>query len=130
MTRSADLREVGPADVRRLTDRFLSRVSESSRAAAEEELAALKLPEHFPLYDAMLADPEGNLWVRDYYWPREDEPQLWTVFSTRGTWLGSVVTPGGLNVTDISADHIVGVMSDDLGVETVWVHRLSKPSGF
>jgi len=130
MTRPADLHEVDPADVRLLTARFLSRVVERNRAAAAEELEALELPKHFPVYDALLADAEGNLWVRDFDWPRDDEPQLWTVFSPQGAWLGSVVTPGGLNLTDISADHIVGVVSDDLGVETVRVHRISKPSGF
>jgi hypothetical protein len=118
-----------PADRQGLIDRALPRFTAASRASIQEELEAVELPEHFPAYDALIVDVEGNLWARDHLWPREG-PATWSVFNPAGAWLGTVETPAGVAVTDIGDSMLVGYLEDESGVEHVVAYRLIKPPGF
>ena len=53
---------------------------------------------------------------------------IWSVFDSRGVWLGDVPTPGQLRITEIHSHAVVGVWRDDLDVQTVRVYELRKPS--
>jgi hypothetical protein len=48
------------------------------------------------------------------------------VLAPDGAWLGSVVTPRGLTVWQVTRDRIVGVWRDPNGIEEVRVHRLRR----
>lgn len=67
-----------------------------------------------------------NLWVQDYPSPGAATVP-WTVFDPRGVMLGQVALPAGFRATDIGADYVLGVWTDELGVERVRVYSLRKP---
>ena len=86
----------------------------------------LPLPEFVPSVERLLGDADGNLWARHYRLPWEPA-QEWDVLAPGGDWLGTVSTPSGLNVEQIGTDFVLGIHRDDLGIERVRMHRLSKP---
>ena len=83
--------------------------------------------EAFPAFSRVLSDAAGNLWVREYDFPREGRPApLWTVFDPDGRVLGFMETPKGLGVVQIGEDYILGHYRDELDVEYVQVWPLER----
>jgi hypothetical protein len=74
----------------------------------------------------LILDADRNLWVRAYRPPADAVPDRYDAFDSAGVWLGSVTMPDGLEVLSIATDHVIGLLRDDLGVESVAVHRLAK----
>ena len=92
-----------------------------------QALESTPLAETFPAFSAILADAAGNLWVREYDFPREERPApLWTVFDPEGRVLGFVETPTGLRITQIGEDYILGHVEDELGVESIQLWPLER----
>ena len=50
------------------------------------------------------------------------------MFTADGRYGGSVEVPDGLAVTQITRAAVVGIRRDELGVETVHVHRVNRRS--
>jgi hypothetical protein len=71
-------------------------------------------------------DDDGNLWVVEYFLPRETRNAR-TVFSQDGVWLGSVVLPPAFAPAHIGSDFILGTWRDSLDVEQVQLYDLIKP---
>ena len=87
----------------------------------------MEIPTHRPAFDRLLADDDGNLWARRFVAdPLSREPPSWDVFDSAGTWLGVVASPRGMVVTAIRDGLVAGVYRDDVGVEHVALHRLTK----
>ena len=96
------------------------------RAAAEEA----PLVESYPAFRAILSDPLGHLWVREYDLPGADRPApIWTVFDADGHALGFVETPTGLSLLEIGEDYLLGHTTDELGIERVQVWELARDGG-
>ena len=93
-----------------------------------EELPA---PAARPAYADMLVDPAGAVWLELYRGRSEqDRPQAWLVLDADGTWLGTVDAPDGFAVMDITMDAVLGVWTDELGVEHPQVLTLARtPTG-
>ena len=89
-------------------------------------LDALPLPESFPAISAIEVDLLGNLWVREYNLPGQEDRALWTVFDPEGLVQGFVATPPGLVIYEIGEDYILGKVEDDLGVEYVQLWGLER----
>lgn len=120
-------RSVRPEDLERWRRGLLERASERSRPAVERVVRDAPVPATMPAYSAFRVDAEGNLWVRVYAPP--GEPAVtWRVFDPRGRWLGEVDLPEGLDVTEIGADYLLGIVRDELDVEYVRLYRIEKPS--
>jgi hypothetical protein len=83
------------------------------------------MPEQFPAYTDLRVDPEGNLWVQRFLRPGDDR-NLWTVFAADGAMLGDIEIPTDLEITEIGADYVLGVSTDEMDVERVRLHRLLK----
>lgn len=84
----------------------------------------------YPAFAQILSDRAGYLWVREYRVPGDgDGPIVWTVFDPEGRVQGLVETPTGLNVFEIGADYLLGLVEDELGVEYVQVWGLSRNAG-
>ena len=84
----------------------------------------------FPAFSTILSDAAGNLWVREYDFPREERPApLWTVFDPEGRVLGFIETPEGLRIGQIGEDYILGHIQDELEVEYVQVWPLERSGG-
>jgi hypothetical protein len=82
-------------------------------------------PAFRPSYDRLLLDRGGNLWVRHYSLAPQEDAE-WTVFDPDGRWLGVVGMPAELTVKEIGLDYVLGVWTDELGVECVQLHVLTK----
>lgn len=84
------------------------------------------IPSTRPAFSGIMVDALGHVWVAEYV-AANAPPRKWLVFSPEGALLGLVEVPAGLRVTEIGADHIVGVSHDDLGVERIHRHALRRP---
>ena len=80
----------------------------------------------YPAFDRLLADSDGNLWVRAYPAP-EAESHSWSVFDPDGRWLGDVQLRGGLEVYEIGHDHLLARWRDEFDVDHVRMYRVEKP---
>ena len=97
---------------------------------ARKSFESTPLAETFPVFSMVLSDAAGNLWVREYDFPREERPApLWTVFDPDGRVLGFVETPNGLRIGQIGEDYILGHYQDELDVEHVQVWPLERSGG-
>jgi hypothetical protein len=112
-------------DIDRYREERLARFDEPDRATEERRLRDMPMPEQFPAYTDLRVDPEGNLWVQRFLRPGDDR-NLWTVFAADGAMLGDIEIPTDLEITEIGADYVLGVSTDEMDVERVRLHRLLK----
>lgn len=75
-----------------------------------------------PLYTQLQIDTGGRIWAK-----RVDS-NTWSLFEPSGHWLGDVEMPDGLVVQFIDDEYVVGMKRNSLGVETVVLHRIIRPS--
>ena len=89
-----------------------------------EELPA---PAARPAYADILVDPSGAVWLELHRGRSEQgRPQAWLVLDADGTWLGTVEAPDDFAVMDITMDAVLGVWTDELGVEHPQVLTLAR----
>ena len=93
----------------------------------EEELSA---PATRPAYANILVDPSGAIWLLRYRGrSEENQPEVWLIMDSLGTWLGSVAFPRGFSLMDVHIDVVLGVLTDDSDVEHPQVLRLNRAGG-
>ena len=97
----------------------------AQRPNYERWLAAVPYPEYKPALQAMAADRNGHLWVKEWQ-ESGTESERWIVFGAEGGLLAEVDVPRGLRLTDIGEDYTVAVWSSELDVESVRVYSLLK----
>lgn len=78
----------------------------------------LPFPTHFPVYDRLVIDGRGYLWVAPYPRPGE-RADPWMVFDGSGELVGEVSMPDDVVVLDIGVDYVLGLHLDDFDVEYV-----------
>lgn len=89
--------------------------------------ASMPIVEQYPAFLNLLTDPLDHLWVREARLPGIDLPApLWTVFDPEGRALGFIETPDGLTVYEIGADYLLGLATDEMGVESVQLWELER----
>ncbi|HET7602332.1 MAG TPA: hypothetical protein VFK36_04895 [Gemmatimonadales bacterium] len=71
-------------------------------------LDSAPFPSSMPVFERVLADEVGNLWVEEYS-IRGGQPRHWSVFNDSGRWLGDVSTPAGFDPQYITGDALYGV---------------------
>jgi hypothetical protein len=94
-------------------------------AAAYREMP---IPEYAPVFELLLLDDLGSLWVRRFSHPGADV-ERWDVFGPDGRWLGPLSFPAGFRPTQIGADFVLGRWQDDLEVEYVLRYELQRRGG-
>ncbi|MEZ4425009.1 MAG: hypothetical protein R3E98_16560 [Gemmatimonadota bacterium] len=82
-------------------------------------------PERRPLFERLVVDPGGALWVGVHQVQRRGG-RTWTVFDPTGLWLGDVTAPEGFEIEQIGDDAVLGIWKDDLDVSWVQVRRLDR----
>ena len=80
---------------------------------------------HLPMFDRVVGDDLGYLWVRDYDMPGE-ETVRWTVFDSRGALMTRLTTSDRLRIWEIGRDYILASQTDDLGIHSVVVLSLDR----
>ncbi len=122
---------VTPAMIRRDKARRLEQEEQAHLEESNVEprvrrmIAELPYPPLLPPYGSTVLDSELNLWVEGFR-VAGDGPYDWSVFDSRGIWLGRVTVPEGLEVFEIGSDYILGRTVDHVGVERVEVYRVVK----
>jgi hypothetical protein len=108
---------------------FLDYIGKESGMEAVSRMApmldAAVYAEEVPFFGEVLLDPGGYLWVQDYSTPFFLN-RTWSVFDPSGQWLGEVLMPLGLKVTDIGEDNVVGVAMDEVGVQYLRSFHLDR----
>ncbi len=101
-------------------------VPEERRPAARRALAELQLPDSLPAHGPIQVDRLGVVWVAPYRATGLPElHQPWVALQPTGEVV-SVMLPDGFRPFDIGRDHLLGVATDTLGVETVVRYRLRR----
>ena len=96
----------------------------SARAGLRARYDDQPRPPTRPAYGQFLTDPDRNLWVEGF--SIEGSATDWAVFTGEGSWLGTVTFPDGFRPFHILDDEVLGVWRDELEVEFVRVHALSR----
>ena len=121
---------VGREDADLLLEALAQRFSVDTRAGERllEEYRSLPLPKLMPSIHSLAVDPLGFLWSEDFRRPGDALP-VWTVFDPEGRGVGKVALPAGVKVLDVGIDHVLGLLKDETGRETVHRFRLNRPRG-
>jgi hypothetical protein len=87
-----------------------------------------------PAFSQFIVDRSGRLWVREAHWQDAIAagslvdlpavPSVWSVFDSRGRWLGDVNMPTGFLPFEIGTDYVTGILRAD-GVNHVAIYDLS-----
>lgn len=125
-------------DDRRAPDEALELVREAPLDAFYERLMEdAAVPDRLSVFWDFLVDDLGFIWIRPYE-PGEHAIALggggrearldgpWRILSADGVEVGAVEIPAGLRPAQITADALVGIWRDSLGVESVRVHDLRR----
>jgi hypothetical protein len=90
--------------------------------------------EQNPAFSQFIVDRGGRLWVREAHWQDAIAagslvdipavPSSWSVFDSRGRWLGDVSMPTGFQAFEIGTDYVAGILRVD-GVNHVAIYDLS-----
>jgi hypothetical protein len=84
------------------------------------------LPATKPWISDLRVDDLGLLWAEQYAPWEDTSPRTWDVFDTAGKLIGDVRMPTRFRAHHIGTDFIAGVATDDDGVESVRVYRLTR----
>lgn len=119
-------RAVEPVPVRGAYLDSLRRVQVAEQGPdAGKFLDEVQVPERLPAFERLLVDAGGGLWVQRLAWPGAVQPE-WDVFDAEGRMMGAVPMPAGFRATQIGADFVLGVWTDEDGVEYVRMYGLRK----
>jgi len=84
----------------------------------------MPMPETLPAYTDLRLTDSGELWARRYR--QRGAPVLrWDVFHADGHYLGRVEVPASFSIEQIGRGEVVGVSTDEFGVERVEVRELT-----
>lgn len=82
-----------------------------------------------PVFDDLVVDPDGWVWVRRYNLPWEDTVSIMDVHDTSGKWQGTVKLPSSPArpyLLDIGRDYVLLLMIGDLDIPHIVKYRLLK----
>lgn len=98
-----------------------------SAFAEENPIGSEDVPmaSHLPMFDTVLGDALGYLWVRDYDMPGQDTVR-WTVFDPQGDIAAQLTTSDRLRIREIGQDYILASQTDDLDVHSVVLLSLDR----
>ncbi|WP_419862413.1 hypothetical protein [Candidatus Palauibacter sp.] len=85
------------------------------------------LPERMPAYEALLALPDGALWVKTFRWHAPGEELH--LLDANGVWLRRLTFPRGAAVLDIGPDWVLLSQRNELDIPTVALYELVETGG-
>jgi hypothetical protein len=106
----------------------LSAVADRERSDASMRWEKMPKPDQLPAFEALRVDADGNLWVTDGRALATD-PIVAEVFDPTGKLLGAVTIPPGFAPYEIGHDYLLGVWTDEVGLEHVRRYSIAGKSG-
>ncbi|MEX2529349.1 MAG: hypothetical protein WD960_01135 [Gemmatimonadota bacterium] len=125
-------RTVTDARVEEFWSRLEAGLPEGQRDLLEGVRAAIPMSQQMPAFGALAAGPGGALWIRDELPPEgimlEAPPPAheWLVVDFTAGYAERVLVPPGLVLHEIGDEVVLGVHTDEMGVQTVRLHRLER----
>jgi hypothetical protein len=98
---------------------------QASRDVVEVKYSARHLPKRMPVFQALVAGMDGELWVQRFA-PSRAGPTQYVVLAANGQVVARVAVVSGFRVTDVGHNYVVGVYKDDDGVESVLAYTLTR----
>jgi hypothetical protein len=98
---------------------------QASRDVVEVKYSARHLPKRMPVFQALVAGMDGELWVQRFA-PSRAGPTQYVVLAANGQVVARVAVASGFRVTDVGHNYVVGVHKDDDGVESVLAYTLTR----
>lgn len=96
-------------------------------AGIEEQVEATPYPETLPAYRAILSNGSDLLWVERTPEPGDEPTEgIWYAFGEDGGVVGWMRTPASLEVTQIGADFLIGIYTDELDVDSVRMYSIDR----
>jgi hypothetical protein len=134
------VRHVTAADTATLRELIVAGASPAMRPAYLRALGLASLPRTVPAYSAMLVDPDGHLWIREYdyrnmilnaflpipYASVTPARVTWVVLDSQGRWVTDVEVPPTFRVFEIGSDYVLGTIRGADRLERLQVRRLIK----
>lgn len=108
----------------------LASVPEEQREGMRESMATLPYSPRRPAYRELLVTDGGEIWVGDYPGAAEvlsqeaGPPRRWLVLDGDGVARHVIRTPAGFRPMAVGGGRILGVNTDELGVESIQVLRI------
>jgi len=121
----------GPDSELEMTDEFMARYRSAELDERGESLrddvtrTDEAMPDRYPAYSDLMVDDLGFLWVERFALPWA-EIREWGVFAPDGVFLGHLEVPVNFRATDVSADRIAGIATDELGVARIRIYDLDR----
>ncbi len=97
---------------------------EASIRALIASYREMPMPETLPAYTDLRLTDSGELWARRYR-QRDASVLRWDVFHADGHYLGRVEVPASFSIEQIGRGEVVGVSTDEFGVERVEVREFT-----
>lgn len=110
-----------------ITSRLYSEASPGNRDVLRTAIVQAPLQASRPLYDAMIADAAGNIWLRTFEISRTQNAR-WKIFDPNGRAIAFCDLPGDLFVDEIGSDFIAGIRRGPQIAEQADLYRLIKQS--
>ena len=85
------------------------------------------LPQRFPAYEALIALPDGGVWVKAHAWRAAGEELH--LLDANGVWLRRLTFPGAATVLDAGRDWVLLGLRDELDTPTVVLYELVEAGG-
>ncbi len=125
-------RAVTPQRVERFFEAGLAQMPEAQRGAARALAENMPRADVAPALEDIIGSAEGEVWVGEYPGPEMVIPgarmpeRQWLVFAPEGELRATLRTPTGFRLHFVRGDMLLGVHTDELGVESVRAYRMGR----
>jgi hypothetical protein len=94
----------------------------------EKTFDELPFPPSYPAFANIVVGGDGHLWVREFTHDVDADStgDRWSIFHTDGRWLGDVRLPPRFTLYEATADRVLGVQTDDVGLQFIRAFPLRK----
>jgi hypothetical protein len=123
-----EARPVTQETVTAYVEAALSKLEEQDRLRGRQIFEGIPSARQIPWISSLMVHDLDQLWVQEY--SPDARSRRWIVFGAAGGLLGSVTLPDGRVVLQIGADFVMGLETDDLGVQHVRIYgSAADPTG-
>lgn len=127
------LRPVTAEDRERFREGSLGSMTGETRTEMARELDQLTFPETMPAWDRLLVEPDGHIWLREYFAPWEIEvrdERPWWVFAPDGALTAVVQVPTAFDPAyEVGPDGLLVRARDAFDVERIQIVPLRRSPG-
>jgi hypothetical protein len=108
-----------------LEERLRAYSDENRRRDARRRFEEMPYPETLPVYESLLVDPLGMIWIREYR-IRSTGSNVWRVYDPSSNEPAIVEFPSRFRISHVTEDLVAGIWWDSLDVPYVWVYELRR----